>query len=157
MVKHLLELFLQRFGALAPEVSLLLAVVTTVVLLFHVIGHPDGSSIDLSVEGHLHVIPIWCRIVIIDVLQDVVFLGLNLHGRLHLCGMDGDIRVVICILPVVACLILLDVIWSTWMRVRVVGPIGEFACGLGVCFDILRMSTPAVLSLILFTLTHGDQ
>ena len=120
----MLELLLQRFGVLVPEVSLLLAVVTMVVSLFCVISNPDGSCIDLSVKGHLHVIPMWHGIVIINVLWDIVFFSLNLNGRIHLCSMDGDVRVVIGILLMVMHLILLDVIWSMWMRVHVVGPIG---------------------------------
>ena len=42
----MLELLFQRFGALPPEVSLLLAVVTTVISPFYVISHPDSSHID---------------------------------------------------------------------------------------------------------------
>ena len=137
--------------------SLILAVVTTVVLPFHVISHPDGSGVDLCVEGHLHIVPILHGVVIVDVLWDVVLLSLNLHGRLHLCGMDGDVRVGVGILPAVVCLILLGVIWPAWMGVRIIGPIGGFAHRLGVCFGILCKSTPMVLSLVLFALTHGDQ
>ena len=104
--------------------SLLLAVITMVISPFCVIGHPDGVGIDLSVECHFYIVPVWHRIVIIDVLWNVVFFSLNLHDRLHLCGMDGDIRVVVGVLPVVACLILLDVIQSMWVRVCIVGSVG---------------------------------
>ena len=123
MVKNLLELLLQGFGALVPEMSLFLAVVTTVISPFCVIGHPDGGGIDLSVEYHFYVVPVRHRIVIIDVLWDVVFFSLNLHDRLHLCGVDGDIRVVVGVLPEVSCLILLHVIQLMWVRVCVVGSV----------------------------------
>ena len=71
--------------------------------------------------------------------------------------MDGDVRVGVGILPVVACLILLGVIWLAWMGVHVIGPIGGFAHRLGVCLGVLCMSTPMMLSFILFALMHGDQ
>ena len=91
MVKQPLELFLQRLSALMPEESFLLAIVTMVVSSFSVICHPDGGRIDLSVEGQLHIISVLRVIVVINVRRDVVLFGFNFHGRLHLCGMDGDI------------------------------------------------------------------
>ena len=101
----MLELLFQRLGALVPEVSLLLAVVTTVISPFCIISHSDSGCIDLSVEGHFHIISILHGIVVIDVLWDVVLFGLNLHGRLHLCGMDSDVRIVTVILPAVTHLV----------------------------------------------------
>ena len=157
VVKQPLELLLQRLGALMPEVSLLLAVVTTVILPFSVISHSDGSRIDPSVESHFYIIPVLWGIIIIDIWWDVVLLGLNLHSRLHLCGMDSDVGTVIIILPVVMHLILMVVIWSLLMRIRIVGSVGGLTHGQGVCFDILCSSTPAVLSFILLTLMHGDE
>ena len=141
---------------MAPEVSLLLAVVTMIVSPFCVISHPDGSGIDLGVEGHFHIIPILHRVVIVDVLWDVVLFGLNLHGRFYLCSMDSDIRVVV-ILPAITCLVLMSVVQPLLMRVHIIGSIGRFARRLGVCLSILCLPTPTKLSLILLTLTHGDQ
>ena len=71
--------------------------------------------------------------------------------------MDSDVRIVVVILPAVTCLVLLGVIWLSLMRIRVVGSVGGFAHGLGVCLGVLRSSAPAVLSLILFALMHGDK
>ena len=107
-----------------PEVSLPLAVVTTVILPFGVISHSDGSCIDLGVESHFYIIPILQGIIIIDVLWDVVLFSLNLHSRLHLYGMDSNIGTVVIILPMVMCLILMIVIWSSLMRIRIVGSVG---------------------------------
>ena len=71
--------------------------------------------------------------------------------------MDSDIRIVVVILPVVTCLVLLGVIWPSLMRIRVVGSIRGFAHRLGVCLGVLCLSTPAVLSLVLLALMHGDK
>ena len=136
--------------------SLLLAVVTTVISPFGIIGHSDGSHIDLSVEGHFYVIPILCSIIIVDVLWDVVLFGLNLHSRLHLCGVDGNIGTVVMLLAVTR-LVLVVVIWPSLMRIHVVGPVGGFACGRGVCLGILHLSTPPVLSLIFLALMYSDE
>ena len=124
---------------------------------FGVISHSDGSHIDLGVESHFYVIPILQGVIIIDVLWDVVLFGLNLHSRLHLCSMDSDIGTVVIILLMVTCLILMIVIQSSLMRICIVGSVGGFAHGWGVCLGILCPSAPAVLSLILLTLTHGDE
>ena len=137
--------------------SLLLAVVATVISPFGVISHSDGGCIDLSIESHFYIIPILHGIIIIDILWDVVLLSLNLHSRLHLCGMDGNVGTVVVILPAVACLVLVVVIWPSLMRIHIVGSVGGFAHGQGVCLGILRPSTPVVLSLILLTLMHGDE
>ena len=80
MVEQPLELFLQRLSALMPEVSFLLAIVTMVVSSFSVICHPDGSRIDLGVEGQLHIISVLRVIVLINVWWDVVLFGFNFHG-----------------------------------------------------------------------------
>ena len=107
-----------------PEVSLLLAVVTTVISAFSVISHSDGGHIDLGVESHLYIVPVLWGIIIIDVWWDVVLFGLNLHGRLHLCGMDSYVGTVVVILLAVTHLILMIVIWPTLMRIRIVGSVG---------------------------------
>ena len=156
-VKQPLKLLLQRLGALTPEVSLLLAVVTMVISPFSVISHSDGSRIDLSVESHFYIIPVLRSVIIIDVQWDVVLFGLNLHSRLHLCGVDSNVGTVIIILPVVTHLILMVVIRSSLMRICIVGSVGGLACGWGVCFGILCLSTPVVLSFILLTLMHGNE
>ena len=98
MVEQPLELLLQGFGALMPEVPLFLAVVAMVISPFGVISHSDGGHIDLSVESHFYIISILCSIIIIDILWDVVLFGMNLHSRLHLCGMDGNVGTVVVVL-----------------------------------------------------------
>ena len=157
MVHQLLKLLLQGFGALAPEVSLLLTVETMVLLSFGVISHPYGSSIDLRIESQLCIVLVLYRIVIIDVLGDVIFPSLDLHNRLHLCSMDTDISIIVVILLVIMCLVLLCVIWLTLVRVGVVGPIGRSSSRWWVCLCILCSTTPVVLSFILLALTHGHQ
>ena len=137
--------------------SLLLAVVAMVISLFGVISHSDGGCIDLSVESHFYIVPILCGIIIIDILWDVVLFGLNLHRRLHLCSMDGNVETVVVILPAVTCLVLVVVIWPSLMRIHIVGSVGGFAHGWGVCLGILCPSTPVVLSLVLLALMHGDE
>ena len=92
-----------------PEVSFLLAIVTMVVSSFSVVCHPDGSRIDLGVEGQLHIISVLRVIVVINVRWDVVLFGFNFHGRLHLCGVDGDVGTIV-VLPVVACLVSMTII-----------------------------------------------
>ena len=128
-----------------------------VISLFRVIGHPDGSSIDFCVKCHFYIIPVQCRVVVINVLRDVVLLGLDLHDWLHLCGVDSDIRIIVGVLSAVVCLVLLNVIWTTGVRVCVVRSVGAFAHSLRVCFHIVHTSVPTVLGLILFTLMLGDQ
>ena len=140
-----------------PEVSLLLAVVTMVTSPFGVVSHSDGSCIDLSVESHFYIVPVLRGFIIIDVQWDVVLFSLNLHGRLHLCGVDSNIGTVIIILLAVMYLILMVVIRSSLMRVCIVGSVGGLAHGWGVCFGVLSSSTPVVLSFILLTLMHGDE
>ena len=157
IVQYLLELLLQWLGALMPEMSFLLAVVTTVVLLFGVISHSDGGCIDLSVESHFYIIPILRGTIIVDVLQDVVLFGLNLHSGLHLHGVNGNVGSIVVIQPAVVSLILVIVIWSPLMRICIVGSVGGLASGWGVCLDILCSSTPVVLSLVLLTLAHGNE
>ena len=122
-VEQPLELFLQRLGALVPEVSLLLTVVTMIILLFSVISHSDGSHIDLSVESHFHIIPVLRGVIIIDVWQNVILFGLNLHSRFHLCSMVGDIGTVVVVLPAVTHLILMIVIRPLLVWICIVGPV----------------------------------
>ena len=150
-VKQPLELFLQRLSALTPEVSFLLAIVTTVVSSFSVVCHLDGSCIDLSVEGQLHIISVLWVIVIINVRRDVVLFDFNFHGRLHLCDMDGDVGTIV-VLPVVACLILMTIIRPTLVWICVVSSVWGLAPRQGVCLSILRPSAATVLSFNLFTL-----
>ena len=157
VVKQLLELFLQRLGALVPEVSRLLTVVTTVISPFGVISHSDGSRIDLSVESHLYVVPVLRGVIIIDVRRNVILLGLNLHGGFHLCSMDGDVGTVVVVLLVITCLILMIVIRPLLVWICIVGSVRRLARGWGVCLGILCPSTPAVLSLILLTYMHSDK
>ena len=140
-----------------PEVRLLLAVVAMVISLFGVISHSDGSHIDLSVESHFYIVPILRGIIIIDILWDVVLFGLNLHSRFHLCSVDGNVGTVVVVLPAVVHLVLMVVIWPSLMRIRIVGSVGGFAHGLGVCLGVLHLSTPVVLSLVLLTLMHGNE
>ena len=156
MVKQPLELLLQRLGTLMPEVSLL-AVVTMVISPFGVISHSDGSRIDLGVESHFYIVPVLRGIIIIDIRWDVVLFSLNLHSRLHLCGMDSDVGTVVIILPAVTSVVLMVVIQSSLMRIHIVGSVGGLAHGWGVYFGILCSSTPAVLSFILLTLVHSDE
>ena len=151
-----LELFLQRLSALMPEVSFLLAIVTMVVLSFSVICHPDGSCIDLSVEGQLHIISVLQVIVIINVWRDVVLFGFNFHGRLHLCSVDGDVGTIV-VLPAVVCLVLMTIIWPMLVWICVVSSVWGLARRRGVCLSVLRLSAPTVLSFSLFTLSHGDE
>ena len=80
--------------------SLLLTVVTTIISPFGVISHSDGGHIDLGVESHFYIIPVLRGIIIIDVRWNIILFGLNLHGRLHLCSVDGDIGTVVVVLPV---------------------------------------------------------
>ena len=126
MVEQPLELFLQRLSALTPEVSFLLAIVTMVVSLFSVICHPDGSRIDLGLEGQLHIISVLRVIVVINVRQDVVLFGFNFHGRLHLCGVDGDIGTIV-VLPAVACLVLMTIVRPPLVRICVVSSVRGLA------------------------------
>ena len=124
---------------------------------FSVISHSDGSHIDLGVESHFYIIPILRGIIVIDVWWDVVLFGLNLHSRLHLGGVDSNVGTVVVILPAVMHLILMVVIWSSMMRIHIVGSVGGLAREWGVCLGILHLSTPAVLSFILLTLMHSDE
>ena len=156
MVEQPLKLFLQRLSALTPEVSFLLAIVTMVISSFSVICHPDGSCIDFGVEGQLHIISVLWVIVIINVRLDVVLFGFNFHGRLHLCGMDGDVGTII-VLPAVVCLVLMTIIWPSLVWICVVSSERGLAHGRGVCLSILHPSAPMVLSFILFTLLHGNE
>ena len=157
MVEQPLELFLQRLGALVPEVSLFLTVVTTVISPFSVISHSDGSCIDLGVESHFHIIPVLQGVIIIDLRRNVILFGLNLHGRFHLCSMDGDVGTVVVVLPVVMRLILMIVIQLPLVWICIVGPVRGLTHGWGVCLGILHPSTPTVLSLVLLTFTHSDK
>ena len=156
MVEQPLELFLQRLSALTPEVSFLLAIVTTVVSSFSVICHPDGGCIDLGVEGQLHIISVLRVILIINVRRDVVLFGFNFHGRLHLCGVDGDVGTIVVLLAV-ACLVLMTIIQPPLVWICVVSSVRGLARRWGVCLSILRPSAPTLLSFILFTLSHGDE
>ena len=124
---------------------------------FGVISHSDGSCIDLGVESNFYVVPVLQGIIIIDVWQNIILFGLNFHGRLHLCSMDGDVGTVVVVLPEITHLILMIVIWPPLVWICIVGSVRGLARGWGVCLGILRPSTPAVLSLILLTLTHGDK
>ena len=108
---------------MAPEVSLLLTVVTTVISPFSVISYSDGDRVDLSVESHFHVIPVLQGVIIIDVRQNVILFGLNLHGRFYLCSVDGDIGTVVVVLPAVTHLILMIVIRPPLVWIRIVGPV----------------------------------
>ena len=157
MVKQPLELFLQRLGALMPEVSLLLTVVTMVISPFGVISHSDGGHIDLGVESHFYVVPVLWGIIIIDVRQIIILFGLNLHGRLHLCSVDGDVGTVVVVLPVITCLVLMIVIRPLLVWICIVGSVRGLARGWGVRLGILHPSAPAVLSLVLLTFTHGNK
>ena len=157
MVEQPLELFLQRLGALAPEVSLLLTVITTVILPFSVISHSDGGHIDLGVESYLYIVPVLRGVIIIDVWQNIILFGLNFHGRFHLCSMYGDVGTVVVVLPAIMRLILMIVIQPPLMWICIVGSVRGLACGWGVCLGILHLSTPVVLSLILLTFTHSDE
>ena len=130
MVEQPLELFLQRLSALTPEVSFLLAIVTMVVSSFIVVCHPDGSCIDLSVEGQLHIISVLPVIVVINVWWDVVLFGFNFDGRLHLCSMDGDVGTIV-VLPVVARLVLMTIIRPSLVWICVVSSVRGLACGWG--------------------------
>ena len=156
MVEQPLELFLQRLSALTPEVSFLLAIVTTVVSSFSFICHPDGGRIDLDVEGQLHIISVLRVIVIINVRWDVVLFGFNFHGWLHLCGMDGDVGTIV-VLPAVARLVLMTIIQPSLVWICVVSSVQGLAHGWGVCLSVLRLSAPMVLSFILFTLSDGNE
>ena len=126
MVEQPLELFLQRLSALMPEVSFLLAIVTMVVSPFSVVCHPDGGRIDLHVEGQLHIISVLRDIVVINVRQDVVLFSFNFHGRLHLCGVDGNVGTIV-VLPAVACLILMTIIRPPLVWICVVSSIRGLA------------------------------
>ena len=156
MVQQPLELFLQRLSALTPEVSFLLAIVTMVVSLFSVVCHPDGGGIDLSVEGQLHIISVLWVIVVINVWQDVVLFSFNFHGRLHLCGMDGDVGTIV-VLPAVVHLVLMTIIQPSLVWICVVSSVQRLAHRRGVCLSVLRPSAPTVLSFILFTLSHSNE
>ena len=156
-VQQPLELLLQRLGTLAPEMSFLLAIITMAISPFSVISHSDGSRIDLGVESHFYVVPILQGAIIIDILWDVVLFCLNLHSGLHLCSVDGNVGTVVIILLMVVCLILMVVIQPLLMRICIVGSVGGFAHGLGVCLGVVHPPTPVVLSLILLTLMHGDK
>ena len=92
-----------------PEVSFLLAIVTMVVSSFSVICHPDGSRIDLGVEGQLHIISVLRVIVVINVQWDVVLFSFNFHGQLHFCSVDGDVGTIVVFLAVVR-LVLMTII-----------------------------------------------
>ena len=158
MVYQPLKLFFQGFGALAQEVSFLLTIEATTLSSFGAISHPYGSSIELCAESQLCIFPVLYGVVIINVLGNVVFLSLYLHSRLHLCGMDADIRVIVGVfLSMVTCLILLCVIWLVLVRVSIVGLIGWSTSRRWVCLGILGTGTAVVLSFILLTLTHGNQ
>ena len=111
--------------------SLLLTVVTMVISPFGVISHSDGSCIDLSVESHFYIVPVLWGIIIIDVWQNIILFGLNLHGRLHLCSVDGDVRTVVVVLLVIMRLILMIVIWPPLVWICIVGSVRGLACGWG--------------------------
>ena len=107
--------------------SNLFTIEATVFLPFCIISHPYSSSIKFHVEGQLCIILILCRVVIVNVWGNVVFLCLYPAGGFYLCSVDGDIGVVIVvivILPVLMQLILLNIIWLMLMRVGVVNLIG---------------------------------
>ena len=156
MFKQLLELFLQRFRALTPEVSFLLAVVTTVVSPFSIICHPDGGCIDLGVEGQLHIFSVLRGIVVINVRQDVVLFSFNFHGRLYLCSVDGNIGTIV-VLSVVTCLVLMTIIRPPLVWICVVSSVRGLARRRGVCLSLLCPSAPMVLNFILFTLLHSNE
>ena len=128
-----LELFLQRLGALVPEVSHLLTVVTMIILPFSVISHSDGGRIDLGVESHFYIVPVLQGVIIIDVRWNLILFGLNLHCRLHLCSVDGDVGTVVIVLPVIMCLILMIVIQPPLVWICVVGSVRGLTRGWGVC------------------------
>ena len=113
-----------------PEVSFLLAIVTTVVSSFSVVCHPDGGCIDLGVEGQLHVISVLRVIVVINVWQDVVLFSFNFHGWLHLCSVDGDVGTIVVLLAVV-CLVLMTIIQPSLVWICVVSSVRGLACGWG--------------------------
>ena len=136
--------------------SFLLAIVTTVVSSFSVVCHPDGGHIDLGVEGQLHIISVLWVIVVINVRRDVVLFGFNFHGRLHLCGVDGDVGTIV-VLPAVVRLVLMTIIRPSLVWICVVSSVQRLARRRGVCLSILCPSAPTVLSFILFTLSHGDE
>ena len=138
-----------------PEVSLL-AVVTMIISPFGVIGHSDGSRIDLGVESHFYIIPVLRGVIVIDVQWNIILFCLNLHGRLHLCGVDGNVGTVV-VLPAVMHLILMIVIWPSLVWICIVGSVRGLAHGWGVRLSILCLSTPVVLSLILLTFMHGNK
>ena len=140
-----------------PEVSLLLTVVTMIISLFGVISHSDDSCIDLGVESHFYIIPVLWGIIIINVWWNIILFGLNLHGRLHLCSMDGDVGTVVVVLPAIVHLILMIVIWPSLVWICIVGSVRGLAHGWGICLGILRLSTPVVLSLVLLTFSHSDK
>ena len=156
MVEQKLELFLQRLRALTPEVSFLLAVVTMVVSPLSVICHPDGGRIDHGVEGQLHIFPVLRGIVIINVQWDVVLFSFNFHGRLYLCGVDGNIGTIV-VLMTVTFLVLMTITKPTLVWICVVSSVRGLARRWGVCLGVLRFSTPTVLSFILFTLSDGNE
>ena len=139
-----------------PEVSFLLEIVTMVVLLFSVICHPDVGRIDLSVEGQLHIISVLWGIVVINVWQDIVLFSFNFHGWLYLCGMEGNVGTIV-VLLVVACLVLMTIIWPPLVWICVVSSVWGLAHRWGVCLSVLCPSAPTVLSFNLFTLSHGDE
>ena len=144
-------------GALMPEVSLLLTVVTTIISPFGVISHSDGGCIDLGVESHFYIIPVLRGVIIIDVRQNIILFSLNLHGRLHLCSVDGDVGTVVVVLPAITHLILMIVIRPSLVWICIVGSVRGLAHGWGVHLSILHPSTPVVLSLVLLTFMHGDK
>ena len=95
-------------------------------------------------------------IVVINVRWDVVLFSFNFHGRLHLCGVDGDVGTIV-VLQVVACLVLMTIIRPLLVWICIVSSVRGLARRLGVCLSVLRPSAPTVLSFILFTLSHSDE
>ena len=128
---------------------------------FSVISHSDGGHIDLSVESHFYIVPVLQGIIIINVQWNIILFGLYLHGRLHLCSVDGDIGTVAVVLPAITCLILMIVIRPPLVWICIVGSVRGLVCGCGgialAYSACLLLSTPVVLSLILLTFTHGDE
>ena len=114
-----------------PEVSLLLTVVTMIISPFSVISHSDGGHIDLSVESHFYIVPVLRGIIIIDVRWNIILFGSNLHGRLHLCSMDGDVGTVVVVLPAITHLILMIVIQPLLVWICIVGSVRGLAHGWG--------------------------
>ena len=139
-----------------PEVSLLLTIVTMVISLFGVISHSDGGCIDLGVESHFYIISVLRGIIIINVRQNIILFSLNLHGRLHLCSVDGDVGTVV-VLSAITHLVLKIVIQPSLVWICIVGSVRGLAHGWGICLGILRPSAPAVLSLVLLTFMHGNK